>query len=73
MSKRLDEAGLDPREEITFQNHLAHYAHQQGGSVTKNGNQAPNPRTGRTEPLSYVCASSRIWRTGCRPSRLAVA
>jgi hypothetical protein len=36
--KQLDQTGIDPREEISFQNQLTHYSRlleQQGGSVTQ--------------------------------------
>ncbi len=37
------------------------------------GSPAPHPTSGPTDRAGYACASSRIWRTGWRPSRLAVA
>jgi hypothetical protein len=43
----IDDAGQDPREELAFQTHLAHYAHtlrQQGGGVAKAWTPGAPPR-----------------------------
>jgi hypothetical protein len=42
----IDDTGHDPREELTFQHQIAHYAHtlrQQGGSVTNAWQPGPLP------------------------------